>query len=87
MLLVEGSSKTELFRNLSKHVFGVRNFGHTKPLTLIFFFQNVQNLRYISKMQQKIEKKFFVSQIIASELVSLYCHYEEEDAFHRQPMC
>ena len=87
MLLVEGSSKTELFRNLSKHVFGVRNFGHTKPLTLIFFFQNVQNLRYISKMQQKIEKKFFVSQIIASELVSLNCHYEEQDTFRPQPMC
>ena len=38
-------------------------------------------------MQQKIQKKFFVSEIIASELVSLNCPYEEQDTFHRQPMC
>ena len=38
-------------------------------------------------MQQKIEKKFFVSEIIASELVSLNCPYEEQHTFHRQPMC
>ena len=37
-------------------------------------------------MQQKIEKKFFVSEIIASELVSLNCPYEEQDTFHRQPI-
>ena len=38
-------------------------------------------------MQQKNEKIFFVSEIIASELVSLNCPYEEQDTFHRQPMC
>ena len=38
-------------------------------------------------MQQKTEKTFFVSEIIASELVSLNCLYEEQDTFHRQPMC
>ena len=38
-------------------------------------------------MLQKIKKKFFVPQIIASELVSLNCRYEEEDTSHRQPMC
>ena len=38
-------------------------------------------------MQQRIQKKFFVSEIIASELVSLNCLYEDQDAFHRQPMC
>ena len=38
-------------------------------------------------MQQKIQKKFFVSEIIASELVSLNCLYEEQDTFHWQPMC
>ena len=35
------------------------------------FFQNVQDLIYISKMQQKIEKKFYVFEIIASQFVSL----------------
>ena len=38
-------------------------------------------------MQQKIPKKFFVSEIIASELVSLNCPYDEQDTFHRQSMC
>ena len=34
-------------------------------------------------MQQKVDKNFFVSQIIASELVSLKCLYSEQDTFHR----
>ena len=38
-------------------------------------------------MQQKFEKKFFVSQIIASKLVPLNSPYEEQDTFYRQPMC
>ena len=38
-------------------------------------------------MQQKIEKKFFVSEIIAYELVSLNCLSEEEDTFHQQATC
>ena len=31
------------------------------------FFENVQNLIYILKMQQKTEKKLFVTEINASE--------------------
>ena len=38
-------------------------------------------------MQQEIEKKFFFSEIMASELVSLNCLYQEQDTFHQQPMC
>ena len=38
-------------------------------------------------MQQKAQKNIFVSEIIASELVSLNCHYEGQDTFLRQPMC
>ena len=38
-------------------------------------------------MQQKIEKKFFVPEIIPSDLVSLNSSYEEQDTFHRQAMC
>ena len=34
-------------------------------------------------MQQKTEKHFFVSEIIASELVSLNFLYQEQDAFPR----
>ena len=38
-------------------------------------------------MQQKAEKSFFYSEIIASQLVSLNCPYEEQETSHRQPMC
>ena len=38
-------------------------------------------------MQQKTQKKLVISEIISSELVSLNCPYEEQDTFHRQPMC
>ena len=71
MLIFEFSSETRVFRHLSNHVFEVRNCRNTKTYEGHLFFQNVQNLRYISKMQPKIEKKVFVSEIIGSELVSL----------------
>ena len=38
-------------------------------------------------MHENIEKKIFVPEIIASQLVSLTCPYEEQDTFHQQPMC
>ena len=38
-------------------------------------------------MQQKPYKKFFFFDIIESELVLLNCPYEEQNSFHRQPMC
>ena len=41
----------------------------------------------ILKMQEKIDKIFFVTKIIPSELVSLSCLYLERDTFHREPMC
>ena len=42
---------------------------------------------YFSKIQLKTEKKFFVSEKIASELVTLNCPFEDQDTFHLQPMC
>ena len=36
----------------------------------ILFFENVQNLKKILKMSRETEKKSFVSDIIASELVA-----------------
>ena len=71
MLLVKRSSEARLFRHLSNYVFRVGNFDHRKSIRVILLFQNVENLIEISKVQQNIEKKFFVSEIIASELVSL----------------
>ena len=86
MLLVKGSHETGLFRHLSNHIFGVRSFGNTKTMRVIFFSKRLK-FQIDLKNGPKIEKKFFVSAIIASELLSLNCSYEEEDTFHPQPMC
>ena len=37
-------------------------------------------------MQKKIEKKFLVSEIIASEMAALNCLYFEENTCHGQSM-
>ena len=41
---------------------------------------------YISKMQRKIEKNSFISEIIISELIALNFLYKEENTSHRQSM-
>ena len=66
--------------------FGDGNLGNTSAMKVIFFFENVQNLIYISKMQRKIEKMSFVSEIIVSELVALNFLYKEENTSLRQSM-
>ena len=37
--------------------------------------------------KKKIENKFFVFEIIVSELVALNCIYETDNACHRLSMC
>ena len=39
ILVVEASSETGPFRHLSDYVFGVRNFGNTKSMSVIFLFE------------------------------------------------
>ena len=46
MLLVVGLSKTGLFRHLSDYVFGGRNFGNTKSMTVIFFSKYLKFIVY-----------------------------------------
>ena len=75
MFLVEGSSETGFFRHLSKNVFGIRNFGNTKGLRVIFCFKMFKIYTRFQKSSIKLRKKFFVSGIIASELVSLNSLY------------
>ena len=38
-------------------------------------------------MKKKIDKKIFVSEIMASELVALNCLYYEENTCHQQTIC
>ena len=54
--------------------FGVGNFRNTETM-IRSFFQNVQNLMQIWKMQKKIQKKSFVFEINASELFAFNCLY------------
>ena len=74
MLLIKASSETGLFRHLSEYVFGVRNFENAKSMMVIFFSQYLKFKLYFKKAENN-EKKDFVSQIIASELISLNCLY------------
>ena len=66
MLLVEGPLKLDFLDIYLTTLLGVRNFGNTSAVRIIFLFENIQNLIYISKMQEEIEKMFFVSGIIGS---------------------
>ena len=38
-------------------------------------------------MKKKIEKKFFVFEIITSEFVALNCLYQEQNTSHRHSVC
>ena len=49
MLLVDGPSQAGLFRHLSNHVFGVRNFGNIKSMRVIFCFK-------MFKIQTRVQK-------------------------------
>ena len=85
ILLVKASSEERLFRHLSNHVFGVLNFGTAKAVRVIFFLKCLKfNVDF--KNAAKCHKNVTFSEIIASELESLNCRYQEQDAFHRQPM-
>ena len=48
-----------------------------------FFFENVQNLMYNSKMPKQIWKIIFVFEIMASELASLHSLYKAENICDR----
>ena len=48
-----------------------RNFENTSAMRVIFFFENVQSFSEISNMKKKTEKKFFLLEIIASQLATL----------------
>ena len=75
MLVVERSSEMGLFRRLFNHVFRnpyvqkyINHQGH-------LFFENVKNLILILKLQKKVQKIIFLSEINASQFVSLNSLY------------
>ena len=52
----------------------------------MFFFENALNFMHISEMQQKIQKKFFASEIVAFEIVAGNSAYCCRNTCHRQLM-
>ena len=59
MLPVKGSFELGLFGHISSHVFRSAYFWKDLRYEGHLSFENVQNLMQISKMQQKIDEKFF----------------------------
>ena len=53
-------------------------------MRVIFFFQNVENMIYVSEMQQKVHQKIFVLNITAFELDKKKMTYYEENTCRRQ---
>ena len=75
MFLVNGSSETGFFSNLSNHVFRVGIFGNTKSMRVIFIFKIFKIQRRFQKGREKARKSFFVFEVIASQLVPLNFAY------------
>ena len=76
MLSVQSSSETRLFRHLFDHVFGSRYFRKYISYEGDVFLAKVKKSKKITKKKKKKkknEKKVFVFNIIASELVALNC--------------
>ena len=59
LLLVEGFSETVLFRQLRDYVFGLRNFGNRKHMTVIFFFSKYLKFKLDFKNVGKNWEKVF----------------------------
>ena len=87
MFPVKGSFETGLFGHISRHVFPSAQFRKEITYEGHLFFENVLNLMQISKMQEAIDKKVFVFEIIASKFVALNCLSSEENTCHQQSMC
>ena len=87
MLTAKPCSETLLFVEFSNKDFHTLYFQKYIGYDDELFFQNVENLIYNPEMEQKIQKMFFVSQIIAFELGVANSLNLEQDTCHRHSMC
>ena len=56
-------------------------------MRLILFLLNTPNLTQISETQEKVQKKFSVSEISALQLVAMNCPDSNENTCNQQTMC
>ena len=75
MLLFERFFKQDLLDNYLITFFEVRNVGKKSAMRVILFYKKFLKFNEDFKNVEKNEKKFFVSEIILSELVALSCIY------------
>ena len=75
MLLQEASSETGLLKHYLTTFFGVCNVKNTSATRVIFFFKMLKFKSRFQKDAKKMQKKFFVSEIIASEDAVINCLY------------
>ena len=87
ILTVKAFYETLLLRQWSNQDFQSLSFWKYVSYDHHLFFQNVSNLIEIAEMEQKIQKKFFLFQIVAFELGVANSRNIEQDTCHRQPMC
>ena len=74
LLLFEGSLKRDFLGVDLTRFFWVPNFGNTSAMRVIFF-KKISKLKLDFKNEEKNQKKFFVFEIIGSELIALNCLY------------
>ena len=67
--------------------FGAGISGNTTAMRVIFFQQMFKIEYRFVKCSKKYQKKLFVFDVIASELVALNCLYQADNVCHRLPMC
>ena len=82
IFLLERSSEIGFLYNYQTTFFGVRNFRNISQMRFILF-SKCSKFNIDFKIQSKLEKTFFLSAIIAYELVALNCSYKEGNTFHR----
>ena len=75
MMTVHKCSETGFFNHLNYHAFWSLYLRKHISYQAHLFFQNVQNLMKISKIQKRIQKIFLVSEITAFKLVALNTHF------------
>ena len=67
--------------------FAVRKFKNTSAMRVIFFSKMFEIESKFRKCKKNLEKKFFVSEIIASEDLAINCLCYPENTCHWQSIC
>ena len=79
-------SKLDFLEIYLSTFFGVHTFGNTSAMRVFFFWKMFEISCRFQKLKKKMEKKFFVYEISASDLVALNCLHYEGNTCHGHSM-